>query len=212
MENKTFDTITAQLETLQKQLMDVQVKLEKMTGVYSTPVFKTDHPHIVRVQGVQGGDPIVHGTGRTVRGVAELSRQMSLEELAQEYEGSLTLAQLFDALSYYYDHQGEIDQYTAENRAAMERFEHPDHAYVMKHSGINNGEPSLRNSKITVREIIERTRAGESVDEIVQTTKFVNQAQVYDALSYYYDHAEEIEVYIRANKDTSWQAMHPAST
>lgn len=35
--------------------------------------------------------------------------------------GELTPAQVFDALSYYYDHPGEIDQYIAENQGALER-------------------------------------------------------------------------------------------
>src|SRR6266849_3848620 len=111
METETLEKITQQMEILQKQLDAVREKLDKMTNGYSSPVFRTDHPHIVRVDGVQGGDPIVLDAGRTVRGVVELSRQMSLENLLEEYEGSLSPAQLFDALSYYYDHPGEIDQY-----------------------------------------------------------------------------------------------------
>jgi uncharacterized protein (DUF433 family) len=210
--NVTLEQMAQELETLQQQVSTILEKLEKMTRGYSTPVFYTDHPHIVRVQGVQGGDPIVFRAGRTVRGIVELSRQMSLEQLVQEYEGSLTPAQLFDALSYYYDHPGEIDQYIAENNAALERFEHPDHAYVMKHSGINGGEPSLRNSKVTVREIVERTRAGETVDDLVRSRQFLNRAQVYDALSYYYDHTEEIDEYIRKHEESTWQSLQPVSS
>lgn len=212
METMTMEQAVQQLGAVHEQLKAIQEKLDKMTNGYSSPIFYSDHPHIGRVHGVQGGDPIVLHAGRTVRGIVELSRQMSLEDLLKEYEGSLTPAQLFDALSYYYDHPGEIDQIIAENRAAMERWEHPPHPYVMKHSGINNGEPSLRNSKVTVREIVERTRAGASVEDLLQVNRFLNRAQIYDALSYYYDHTEEIENYIRAQEEPSWQMMQPVST
>lgn len=210
--NVTLEEIAQQLKALQERMNAVQEKLDKMTHQYSKPVFYTEHPHIVRVEGVQGGDPIVLHANRTVRGVVELSRQMSLEQLLREYEGSLTPAQLFDALSYYYDHPGEIDQYIAENHAALERFEHPDHAYVMKHFGINDGEPSLRNSKVTVREIVERTRAGEMVDDLVRSHRFLNRAQIYDALSYYYDHTPEIDEYIRKHEESAWQSTQPVSS
>lgn len=207
-----MEQVIEELERLREAIGSVQEKLNRMTERYARPIFYTEHPHIVRVEGVQGGDPIVLHANRTVRGIVELSRQMSFEELLREYEGSLTPAQLFDALSYYYDHPGEIDQYIAENRAAQERWEHPAHAYVMKHSGINNGEPSLRNSKVTVREIVERTRVGESVEDLLKAHRFLNRAQIYDALSYYHDHTDEIENYMRANEEPAWQMMHPAST
>lgn len=208
----TLEEIAQQLKALQEQMSAVQEKLDKMTHRYSKPVFYTEHPHIVRVEGLQGGDPIVLHANRTVRGVVELSRQMSLEELLREYEGSLTPAQLFDALSYYYDHPGEIDQYIAENHNAFEHWEHPNHPYVMKHSGINDGEPSLRNSKVTVREIVERTRAGEAVDDLIRSRQFLTRAQVYDALSYYYDHTEEIDEYIRKHEESTWQSLQPVSS
>ncbi len=42
------------------------------------------------------------------------------EEIAQEYE-DLTLAQVFSALAYYYDHREEMDGRIAERREELER-------------------------------------------------------------------------------------------
>ncbi len=77
---------------------------------------KVKHPHIVSRKGFCGGSPIIAGTKFPVRSVVTyvLRQGMSPEELVKEFE-HLTLAQVHDALSYYYDHQGEIDREIEEN-------------------------------------------------------------------------------------------------
>lgn len=40
---------------------------------------------------------------------------MTPEEMVRQWN-MLTLAQVYDALSYYHDHRGEIDRLIAENR------------------------------------------------------------------------------------------------
>ncbi len=42
-------------------------------------------------------------------------------QIVADYDGVLTLAQVHDALSYFYEHQGEIEQEIARNRAALHR-------------------------------------------------------------------------------------------
>ncbi len=84
-------------------------------------ILPTAHPHIVKIPGVQGGEPIVRGVTRTVRGIVELSqRGLTPQQILEGWEGRLTLAQVYDALSYYYDNQEEIDQLIAEHKAALE--------------------------------------------------------------------------------------------
>jgi hypothetical protein len=53
--------------------------------------------------------------------VALTRHGLTPEQIVEEYEGQLKLAQVFDALGYYHDHRGEIEQYIIENRAARER-------------------------------------------------------------------------------------------
>lgn len=121
MEAMTLERLAEELKNLNTKVESLRKMLEQMGEGYGRPVFHTEHPHVVRVEGVQGGDPLIRGTGKTVRGVVELSRQMNIEELLREYEGELTPSQVFDALSYYHDHPDEIEQYIAETRTALER-------------------------------------------------------------------------------------------
>jgi len=65
-----------------------------------TNAVKTDHPHIIRLPGVCGGEPIVDGLRVTVRQVATLhKRGESIQEIGEDL--SLTEAQVYHALSYF---------------------------------------------------------------------------------------------------------------
>ncbi len=70
----------------------------------------TKHPYVEIRPGVCGGQPVITGTRFPVRSVAiQVLRQgLTPEELVREFP-HLTLAQVYDALSYYYDHRKEID-------------------------------------------------------------------------------------------------------
>ena len=80
------------------------------------------HPYISRTAGVSSGSPVVAGTKFPVRSVVGyvLRQGMAPEELVREFP-FLTLAQVYDALSYYYDHQVEIDAELRENTEAYWR-------------------------------------------------------------------------------------------
>ncbi|MBI3797826.1 MAG: DUF433 domain-containing protein [Deltaproteobacteria bacterium] len=69
------------------------------------------HPYIVSRKGYCGGNPIIKGTKFPVRAVVNyvLRQGFSPEELVKEFP-HLTLAQVYDALSYYYDHRDEIER------------------------------------------------------------------------------------------------------
>jgi len=69
-----------------------------------------DHPHIARVPNILGGSPIIRGTRIPVWQIANAI--INLDESIGSYQSdhpSLTLAQIHAALSYYFDHQSEID-------------------------------------------------------------------------------------------------------
>ena len=71
-----------------------------------------------------GGGPIIKGTRTPVRAVVENRRlDLSPEEIVIHLP-HLTLAQVFDALSYYSDHQEEIDAFIEENKIPQNRV-HP---------------------------------------------------------------------------------------
>lgn len=65
--------------------------------------------HIVRDPGKRSGKPYIAGTGMTVQHIAGLHNLgWTVEDLAEEFE--LTAGQVYAALSYYADHQDEIDR------------------------------------------------------------------------------------------------------
>lgn len=76
------------------------------------------HPYIVSDQEVCGGSPRLADTRITVRTVvmATLLHGLTPEELLQHYP-HLTLAAIYDALSYYYDHREAIDREIAEHES-----------------------------------------------------------------------------------------------
>ncbi len=70
---------------------------------------QTEHPYIVRTPGVSGGSPIIKGTRVTVRLIAQLYKAgESVEEIIRAYP-HLSAAAVYDAISYYLDHQIEIE-------------------------------------------------------------------------------------------------------
>jgi uncharacterized protein (DUF433 family) len=85
---------------------------------------KTEHPHIVRREGVCGGEPVIDGLRVTVRHVATLhQRGEAIPQIAEAL--GLTEAQVFHALSYFFDHRDEIAALIAEEEQAHARFARP---------------------------------------------------------------------------------------
>lgn len=68
-----------------------------------------------------GGEPIVSGTRTSVRSVAEMWRSGHAPEEIPEHLPHLSLAQVFDALSYYAAHQVEIDAFIERNRVPQKQ-------------------------------------------------------------------------------------------
>ena len=76
----------------------------------------TEHCHVVTDDQILSGEPIIKGTRTPVRAVVEVWRLGVLAEEISSRLPHLTSAQVFDALSYYSDHQAEINVYIARNR------------------------------------------------------------------------------------------------
>jgi uncharacterized protein (DUF433 family) len=70
---------------------------------------RTEHPHVVRVDGVAGGQPVIAGSRISVSFVARLLRAgADPSEIIAMYP-HLAPAAVYDAISYYLDHREEID-------------------------------------------------------------------------------------------------------
>jgi len=81
----------------------------------------TEHCYVVTDDEILGGEPIVKGTRTPVRAVVELWRMGKAVERIGDSLPHLTLAQVFDALSYYSDHQDEINGYIERNKVSAAR-------------------------------------------------------------------------------------------
>ena len=85
---------------------------------------KTEHRHIFCLEGVCGGEPIIDGLRVTVRHVATLHRRgETILEIAEAL--GITEAQVFHALSYFFDHRDEILRLIAEEEQAHAQVDRP---------------------------------------------------------------------------------------
>ena len=88
--------------------------------------------YITHTPGILGGEPIIAGTRTPVRAIIEMWRMGIAPEEIPMHLPYLTLAQVFDALSYYQDNMAEINDYIGRNRipddmihpAVRARFDH----------------------------------------------------------------------------------------
>ena len=76
----------------------------------------TEHCYIITDDTILGGEPIVKGTRTPVRAIVELWRLGIAPEEIPRRLPHLTLAQVFDALSYYSDHRDKIQAHIERNR------------------------------------------------------------------------------------------------
>ena len=81
-------------------------------------VTKTEHLYVVKNDRILSGEPIIKGTRTPVRAVVELWRLGHAPEEIQRELPHLTPAAVFDALSYYSDHQADINVYIERNRVS----------------------------------------------------------------------------------------------
>lgn len=74
------------------------------------------YPHIVKIDGICGGQAIIEGTRIAVWHIVEYYYKvgMSVEEILADWD-YLKPAAVFSALAYYHDNKEEIDQVRQEN-------------------------------------------------------------------------------------------------
>jgi uncharacterized protein (DUF433 family) len=76
----------------------------------------TNHIYVECDDAILSGEPIIKGTRTPVRAIVETWRMGVAPEDIPTHLPHLTLAQIFDALSYFADHQAEITAYIERNR------------------------------------------------------------------------------------------------
>lgn len=139
----TLEQIAQELEQVKRELREVKeqyglatdenrgdaaptkVPQEVTTKTGGTRIeYPTEHPHIYTSPDMHGSEPTIRGSRITVRAIVERMR-IGQDPLAiHKSLPHLGLAKIYDAISYYYDHTAEIDQYIKENEEAMWRLTH----------------------------------------------------------------------------------------
>jgi len=75
------------------------------------------------------------------------------------------------------------------------------HPYITQDKRICRGSPIISGTRTRVIDIvIEHEYLGYTPDEIVDAHPYLNLSQVYDVLSYYYEHREKLDQEIRERK------------
>lgn len=78
----------------------------------------------------------------------------------------------------------------------------PKHAYVEIVQKTTGRQAMIRGTRVPVSIIVSYLRIGETPESLVENTlPHLTLAHVYDALSYYYDHQNEIEQEIREHSE-----------
>ena len=74
-----------------------------------------------------------------------------------------------------------------------------EHPYIIRNPEICGGSPIISGTRITVRLIAGLVKSGNSAEDILLGYPHLTFAQIHDAISYYFDHKEEIEKEIEEN-------------
>jgi uncharacterized protein (DUF433 family) len=111
--------IATKIDDIWKAIARLEARMTEI-GAREPGRIQTDHPNIVRVQGVCGGHPVIEGTRLSVKLIVGWARMgMTPAEIAAQYS-DLSTVQVADALAYYKDHPEEIEAEFAEEQRYIE--------------------------------------------------------------------------------------------
>ena len=66
-------------------------------------------------------------------------------------------------------------------------------------------EPHVAGGNIAVRHVVSQYRLYGTVEGVLSAYPHLTAAQVHDALSYFYDHVEEVDEFIQKNSEEFWR-------
>jgi len=75
-----------------------------------------------------------------------------------------------------------------------------EYHYITRDEKTCGGRPIIKGTRTSVQSIVGYYKLGLSVEEILEGLPHLSPAQVYEALSYYHDHQEEVERNILENQ------------
>jgi uncharacterized protein (DUF433 family) len=73
------------------------------------------------------------------------------------------------------------------------------YAHIVKEPGYCGGKAAIDNTRVRVNNVVFLHKQGKAADEIIAEYPDLALAQVHAALTYYYDHQDEIEAELAAD-------------
>jgi uncharacterized protein (DUF433 family) len=119
LSNIALRQLALQIERLETELQRARFLLAAI-GAPNVKQVPTEHPHIERVEDICGGEPVIKGTRTPVRIIIQSVKLGETVAEIVENLPHLTPAQVYDALSYYYDNIQEIEEHIVENEREYE--------------------------------------------------------------------------------------------
>jgi uncharacterized protein (DUF433 family) len=80
------------------------------------------------------------------------------------------------------------------------------YSHITKDLGVCGGKACIDGTRIRVMDIVSLMRQGYVPEKMLEAYPSLNLAQIYAALSYFYEHPDEIEASLE--EDRSWEADH----
>ncbi len=80
------------------------------------------------------------------------------------------------------------------------------YSHITKDPEVCGGKSCIDGTRIRVMDIVSLKRQGNSPEQMREAYPSLNLAQIHAALSYYYEHPEEIEASFE--EDRAWEAEH----
>jgi len=119
MVDTRVEEFAVKIDNIQESIARLETRIAEIAARGPGKIH-TDHPHIVRVQGVCGGRPVIEGTRLSVKLIVGWAHMgMTPEEIVAQYS-HVSLVQIADALAYYKDHPEEIEAEFSEEQRYIE--------------------------------------------------------------------------------------------
>jgi uncharacterized protein (DUF433 family) len=80
------------------------------------------------------------------------------------------------------------------------------YSHITKDPEVCGGKACIDGTRIRVMDIVSLKRRGYSPEKMLEAFPSLSLAQIYAALSYYYEHSDEIEASF--DEDRAWEADH----
>jgi len=68
--------------------------------------------------------------------------------------------------------------------------------YIIRTAGVRSGRAIIEGTRISVHDVMGLILNGASVDEVVRSYPVLTRSQVYEALAYYEDNRDEIDLLV----------------